>query len=99
MIKSWYEKSEKYRDRTYHAVYVYEVNGKKYKRSAFSNFAELPHTMPFYYVNTPDKVFCDYDDNHDHVVLLTPILLILPMVAAYLLAMLLGADFGILNNM
>lgn len=100
MVKSWYKKSEKYRDRTYHAVYVYEVNGRKYKRSAFSNFAELPHMMPFYYVNTPDKVFCDYDDNNDNVIrLLTPILLIFPLAAAYLLAMLLGVDFEMLNNM
>lgn len=99
-ISSWYERGEKYSDRVYHATYVYEVDGRKYKKSVHAGSRELPHMLWFYYTGDPGKAFCDYDKSNDNVVrLLAPVLFILPIAVTYLLAKLLGFDLEALANL
>ena len=100
-VKSWYKSSGKsgnYRKRKYHAVYEYEVNGKKYKCGAHSEFTELPNMMWFYYTDSPDKVFCDCHNSDIVVQLLAPVLFILPIAVVYFCAKLLGVDLDMLKN-
>lgn len=98
-VRSWYKSNGNYQKRRYHAIYEYEINGKKYKRGAHSSFTELPNRMWFYYINSPDKVFCDYDNSDVVVQLLTPVLFILPIAVVYFFAKLLGVDLEMLKNM
>lgn len=97
-VKSWYKSNGNYQERKYHAVYEYEINGKKYKRGAHSSSTELPNMMWFYYTNSPNKVFCDYDNGDVVVQLLTPIFFILPIAVVYFGAKLLGVDLKMLKN-
>lgn len=103
-IKSWYElRRHNHRRvhhahrRVYHAVYVYEVNGKKYRRGAYSYSAELPSLVYFYYIKTPKKVLCDYDNVDMVVQLMVPVLFILPIAVAWVFMKVFGIDLGMLN--
>ena len=98
-IKAWDDVSDEFQDRRSHAIYEYEVDGKKYRKGVSSKYSDPPPKLDFYYTKSPKKVFSDYDGNDDVVTgLLLPVLFFLPLVVVYVCAKLLGVDLEMLKN-
>ncbi|MBD5092960.1 MAG: hypothetical protein HDT26_01485 [Subdoligranulum sp.] len=97
-IKAWTDVSDDFQDRASHAIYEYEANGKKYRKSVSSKYSDPPGKLVFYYTKSPEKVFSDYD--RDIVPgLLFPVLFFLPLAVVYFCARLLGVDLELLKNL
>ena len=78
-------------ERVYHATYVYEIGGKKYKYGCHFR-SDPPHTLQVYYRNNPARAFSGYDDHTVYFNLLGPVLFIFPIACTYLVLKLLGID-------
>ena len=95
-IKAWDDVSDEFQDRRSHAIYEYEVDGKKYRKGLSSKYSDPPPKLDFYYTKSPKKVFSDYDGNDDVVTgLLLPVLFFMALVVVYVYAKLLGVDLEI----
>lgn len=78
-------------DRTYHATYVYTINGREYKYGHHFH-VEPPHTLQIYYKDNPAKAFSSYDDHNVFFHLLAPVLFVFPIACTYFLLKLFGVD-------
>ena len=77
--------------RIYHATYIYEINGTKYKYG--HHFDSVPpYSLHVYYTDNPAKAFSDYGDHSVYFNLLGPVLFIFPIARIYFLFKLLGID-------
>ena len=89
--KSHYFDENSHNERVYHASYIYEINGTKYKY--WCHFYSVPpHSLHVYYTDNPAKAFSDYGDHNVYFNLLGPVLFIFPIACIYFLFKLLGID-------
>ena len=76
-------------NRIYIANYEYTVNGKRHTKQVTSTSMKPPLTITLYYLNSPTKVFSEYDLGKNPLQIL---LYIVPVVVAYIVATVLGFE-------
>lgn len=76
-------------NRIYIANYEYTVNGKRHTKQVTSTRMKPPLTITLYYLNSPTKVFSEYDLGKNPLQIL---LYIVPVVVAYIVATVLGFE-------
>ena len=77
------------RNRIYIATYEYTVNGKRRTKQVTSTSVKPPLTITLYYLNSPTKVFSEYDLGKNPLQIL---LYIVPVLVAYFVATALGFE-------
>ena len=77
------------RNRIYIANYEYTANGKRRTKQVTSTSMKPPRTITLYYLNSPTKVFSEYDLGKNPLQIL---LYIVPVLVAYLVATALGFE-------
>lgn len=75
--------------RVYIASYEYTVNGKPRTKQVVSTSVKPPLTITLYYLNSPTKVFSEYDLGKNPLQIL---LYIVPILIAYIVATALGFE-------
>lgn len=76
-------------NRVYIANYEYTVNGKRRTKQITSTSVKPPLTITLYYLNSPTKVFSEYDLGKNPLQIL---LYIVPVLVAYIVATALGFE-------
>ena len=76
-------------NRVYIANYEYTVNGSRRTKQVTSTSVKPPLTITLYYLNSPTKVFSEYDLGKNPLQIL---LYIVPVLVAYLVATALGFE-------
>ena len=76
-------------NRVYIANYEYTVSGKRRTKQVVSTSLKPPLTITLYYVNSPNKVFSEYDVGKNPLQIF---LYIIPVLVAYIVATTLGFE-------
>lgn len=79
-------------NRTYVAIYKYNINGYEGEKQVIADSFEPPKSIPLYYIDSPKKVISEYDKSGSGCLMIF-VCYIIPILAACAVMKLMGYNF------